>query len=78
MLLIDVDNHKGYELSKQAEAYVLSKWPPGEFNEMYDLDGDVCLDESDYDYFGWLLAQEDFDCIGLKIKNHAGSDLIKI
>lgn len=48
MKLIDIDSQKGIELLKEAEAFLRAEYPPQEWPDMYDVDGDMCLDEHDY------------------------------
>ena len=59
MKLIDIDNQEGHDLSKEAEEYLLREYPPDEYDEMYDLVDDMCLDEDEYENIEIELAQKD-------------------
>jgi len=49
MRLIDIDNLKGFELSREDAFFLVSKYPPQAWPEMYDAEGDICLDEKEYE-----------------------------
>ncbi|KKL62233.1 hypothetical protein LCGC14_2187190 [marine sediment metagenome] len=60
MKLIDIDNQEGHNLSKEAETYLKNEYPEDEFGDMYDLQGDMCLDEDEYENIEIELAQRGF------------------
>jgi len=49
MRLIDIDNLKGFELPQEDAFFLMSKYPPQAWPEMYDTEGDMCLDEKEYE-----------------------------
>ncbi len=60
MKLIDIDNQEAINLPKEAEAFLKEEYPIDDFEDMYDLDGDMCIDESDYEEVEMQLAQRGF------------------
>lgn len=60
MRIFDIDNQEGHELSAKAEAFIKSEYPENDFPDMYDMYGDMCLDESDFEEVELLLAQKSF------------------
>lgn len=57
MKLYDIDNQESHNLSKEASEYLLKEYPPDDYDEMYDMNDDMCLDEREFEDIEIELAQ---------------------
>ena len=48
MKIIDLDNQTAIEVPARVALHFWTKYPVDDYPGMYDLDGDICLDETEY------------------------------
>lgn len=58
MKLIDIDNQEMINLPEDAKAYLEKEYPEDEYPDMYDFQGDMCLDEREYNDMEHELSQK--------------------